>query len=363
MRRPRMPSGRPIGLLLPEAPDAPHEPAGPLRVDADAEQFGVAPQQPLIPGDDAQAARGLLTRQIDVGDEHVAQEDHVVILPEDAVERLDAPLVADQVIAAPAFEQPHVKPVILDVAPPGVEMRRLRPRPGDDHHPARPAVALLEARADGAEALGAHVPVLDALALAAQRAGGDLEDAALGRVAIRARPVPDDALPGGLYRPRRERLPVAARELVERLDDAAAVGDRREHVRHGPQVVIHRPVGLVEHGPDEANDGPYLLDPPPCVVDRFVTLRIADGVQLGDGDLELPQHDAPDLGSHRRPFLQTECHATGLLTMPARTGPRLRDGRSRLPAAAPRPSRAHQSSTAPAADPCRGSRWRRRARK
>src|SRR5258705_11717753 len=290
-----MAGGRPSGLLLPEAPDAPHEPAGPLRVDADAEQFRVAPQQPLIPGDDAQAERGLLTRQIDVGDEHVAQEDHVVILPEDAVERLDAPLVADQVIAATAFEQPHVKPVILDVAPPGVEMRRLRLRPGDDHHPARPAVALLEARPDGAEALGAHVPVLDALAVAAQRAGGDREDAALGRLAIRPRPVPDDALPGGLYRPRRERLPIAACELVERLDDAAAVGDRREHVRHGPPGVIHRPGGLVEHRPEEANDGPDLFDPPPGAVDPLAPLRDAARVQAGDGDLDLPQHDAPDL--------------------------------------------------------------------
>src|SRR2546422_10388273 len=99
----------------------------------------------------------------------------------------------------------------------------------------------------------------------------------------------DDPFAGGLYRPRRKRLPVAARERLERLDDAAAVRDRREHPRHGPQVVIHRSMGVVEHGPDKADDGPYLLDSPPRVVDRFVTLRIADGVQLGDGDLELPQ--------------------------------------------------------------------------
>src|SRR5262245_57852194 len=115
--------------------------------------------------------------------------------------------------------------MVFHEAAPCVKVRRLRLRPGDEHHAPRTAVAFLETGRNGAKPLAANTPALHAAALAAQRPGGDFEDAACVRVAIGASAVAQDALPGSRERPLGQRCGIAMLDFLERLNDAATVGD------------------------------------------------------------------------------------------------------------------------------------------
>src|SRR5262249_6387442 len=138
------------------------------------------------------AVRRVVARDVAVGRENLLQQHDVVILAEDAVERLEPPLVPQQLVAAAAFEQADVEPVILDIPAPGVEVRRLRLRPGDDHGLTGAVVALLEPWCDRGKSLGAEFPCFDVAAFRSKRARGDRQYAACAGFAIGPRATVDE---------------------------------------------------------------------------------------------------------------------------------------------------------------------------
>src|SRR6266576_2743243 len=102
----------------PETLDTPDEAVRLLAVDARAERLRVLAEQPLVAHNDPQTTSGLRARHIAVVDEHLTKQHEVVVLAEHAVERFDPALVGIEPIAAAAFEQAHVKPVVLHEMPP-----------------------------------------------------------------------------------------------------------------------------------------------------------------------------------------------------------------------------------------------------
>jgi hypothetical protein len=127
-------------------------------------------------------------------------------------------------------------------------------------------------------------------------------------VAIGARPVAEDSRAGNRERSFGQRCRIPVLDLLQRLDDAAAVGDGREEATDRAQIAIDRAVRLVEYRPYEPDDCADFLDAPARIVNGVITLWIADRVQFGDGGLELFEHDAPDLAGDRSALLQPERH-------------------------------------------------------
>src|SRR5262245_13993924 len=117
--------------------------------------------------------------------------------------------------------------MVFHVPSPCVKVRRLRLRPGHEHHASRPAIALLETWRDSLESVTTNVPALHAAALATERAGGNLEDAARVCVVVGAGAVAENARAGSREHPLGQRGGIPMLDFIECFDDAAPVGDRR----------------------------------------------------------------------------------------------------------------------------------------
>jgi hypothetical protein len=145
--------------------------------------------------------------------------------------------------------------------------------------------------------------MLDALTLAAERAGRELEHTLRPGLFICALAVADHPRACSGESGIRQLLPVSTGELFERVDHALPVGHWCEQPADRAQVMVDLAISLIEDRPDEPDDGADFLHATPRVVHRFVALRIADGMKLGDGYFKLTQHEPPNFGGYRRPFL------------------------------------------------------------
>src|SRR5262245_1179243 len=124
--------------------DAPDEAARLLTVDPRAECLRLLPQHPLIARNGSQARNNGGWRHQSVADQHVLEQHQVVVLAENAVERLEPALIGEQPVAAAALEQADVEPMVLHMPPPGVIVRAGRTVPGGEHRFPRPPEAGLE---------------------------------------------------------------------------------------------------------------------------------------------------------------------------------------------------------------------------
>ena len=107
----------------------------------------------------------------------------------------------------------------------------------------------------------------------------------------------------------RQRLAVAPREHIERVDDALAIGDRREHAADAPQVGIDagRYV-LSSTGRTRRMTARIFLTRLPRVMNGLVALRVADRLEFRRGEIKLSQDNPPNFTGDCLPRLQAEPH-------------------------------------------------------
>ena len=150
-------------------------------------------------------------------------------------------------------------------------------RPGHGHGVPGAADAFLQTWGDRAETFGVQLPFLDSAALRAKSARGSLQHmVGIGPGIDAAFPL-DQVGAQRSHRPARQRLAVASREHVQRVDDPLPVGDRREQAAHAAKIGVDAgPDTFVQHRSHQTNHGADLLDAPPRVMNGFVALRVAD---------------------------------------------------------------------------------------